>query len=57
MHGPARAIAGLCFALGAYALLAAIGCGGWVQGRKMGTTTTAVAVIGGLAVTAILVGL
>lgn len=57
MHGPARAIASLCFALGVYALLGAIGCGGWVRGRKMGSTTTAVAIIGGLVVTAIVIGL
>ena len=56
-HGPARAIASLCFALGAYALLAAIGCGGWLRGRRMGWTTTFISLIGGLGMTAILAGL
>jgi hypothetical protein len=55
--GVSRPLVFLCFAVGNYALLAAIGCSGWLRSRKLGIGTTALAVLGGLGITAILGGL
>lgn len=51
MTGPARALAAGFFALGAYGLIAAIGCAGWVRSRPMGWTTSVLAGLGALAMT------
>ncbi|MBN8528405.1 MAG: hypothetical protein J0M36_04130 [Caulobacterales bacterium] len=50
-HGPARLMAVLFFSLGAYGLIAAIGCAGWVRSKRMGWATTVVAGLGAVAVT------
>lgn len=55
-HGPARMMAALCFALGAYALLAAVGCAGWLRSRRLGLATTGLAALGGLAMTLVFGG-
>lgn len=55
-HGPARIFAAICFGLGGYALTAAIGCAGWIKSRRLGQTTTAFAVIGGLLISVIVLG-
>ncbi|MEY4556741.1 MAG: hypothetical protein RL093_1860 [Pseudomonadota bacterium] len=55
--GVSRLLMSLCFALGNYALLTAIGCSGWLRSRKLGVATTTLAVLGGLGVTAIIGGL
>jgi hypothetical protein len=56
-QGPARAMAAVCFALGAYALLAAVGCAGWLRSRPLGFITTGLAILGGFAMTVIFAGL
>lgn len=50
-QGPARAMAALFFSLGAYGLIAAIGCAGWVRSKRMGWATTALATLGAIAIT------
>lgn len=50
-NGPARIMVSLFFVVGVYALIAAIGCAGWVRSRRMGWTTTALASLGVLATT------
>lgn len=50
-QGPARALAALFFALGAYGLIAAIGWAGWVRSRRMGWVTTGLAALGAIAIT------
>jgi hypothetical protein len=50
-QGPARLMAVLFFSLGAYGLIAAIGCAGWVRSKRMGWATTIVAGLGAVAVT------
>lgn len=56
-QGPARIMAATCFAIGTYALLAAVGCAGWLQSQRLGLITTGLAILGGLALTAIFAGL
>jgi hypothetical protein len=50
-------MAAVCFALGAYALLAAVGCAGWLRSRPLGFITTGLAILGGFAMTVIFAGL
>lgn len=55
-HGLARPLISLCFAIGAYALLAAVGCVGWLRSRRLGLTTSGLAALGGLAITLVFAG-
>lgn len=47
----ARIVSALGFALGAYLLLGAIGCSGWLRSRAVGWTTTIAAGLAGVFVT------
>lgn len=55
-HGPARGMAALTFALGAYGLISAIGCVGWVRSTRMGWATTSLAALAAVSVTVIFAG-
>lgn len=55
-EGVSRLLVSLCFALGNYALLTAIGCSGWLRSKKLGIATTGLALLGGLGITAIMGG-
>lgn len=52
----ARIVSSLCFTLGAYLLLGAIGCSGWLRSRALGWTTSVASVLAGLLVTLSILG-